>query len=152
MSYSPHTWVNNETITYQKLNNIEEGIQNAVSSVQGMAGLLLVPYGFTANSSHVLGYIGYYKQIGGKWCLVSEYTDIYWYDNNIVSYGLIAPPGGSNIKVFWAVYAPLLNSIDLVNFSGEINSTPITVYSSDGVNAFNGYELTGTGYVEAVAV
>lgn len=35
MSYTPHTWVNNETITAAKLNNIEEGVQEAAQSGGG---------------------------------------------------------------------------------------------------------------------
>lgn len=35
MSYTAHTWVSDETITYQKLNNIEEGIQEAAQSGGG---------------------------------------------------------------------------------------------------------------------
>ena len=36
MSYTPHTWVNNETITAAKLNNIEEGITEAAQSGGGI--------------------------------------------------------------------------------------------------------------------
>ena len=35
MSYTPHTWVNNETITASKLNNIEDGVQEAAQSGGG---------------------------------------------------------------------------------------------------------------------
>ena len=35
MSYTPHTWVNNETITAAKLNNIEDGVQEAAQSGGG---------------------------------------------------------------------------------------------------------------------
>ena len=150
MSYSPHTWVNNETITYQKLNNIEEGVQESISAVQGMVGLMVAPVEFNIYS-HILGFVGYFKQQNSKWCLASEPTDVFWYSNNIASVWSVVPPQGSGIKVFWAIYAPDLNSVDLVDFSGEIESTPITVYSSDGVNAYNGYELTGTCFVKAIA-
>lgn len=39
MSYTPHTWVDQETITAAKLNNIEEGIDEASQS--GSGGLLV---------------------------------------------------------------------------------------------------------------
>ena len=35
MSYTPHTWVDNETITASKLNNIEDGVQEAAQSGGG---------------------------------------------------------------------------------------------------------------------
>ena len=35
MSYSPHTWVDNETITAAKLNNLEDGVQEAAQSGGG---------------------------------------------------------------------------------------------------------------------
>lgn len=35
MSYTPHTWVDNETITAAKLNNIEDGVQEAAQSGGG---------------------------------------------------------------------------------------------------------------------
>lgn len=40
MSYTPHTWVDNETITAAKLNNIEDGVQEAAQS--GGGGALIV--------------------------------------------------------------------------------------------------------------
>lgn len=39
MSYTPHTWVDNETITAEKLNNIEDGVQEAAQS--GGGGMLV---------------------------------------------------------------------------------------------------------------
>ena len=41
MSYTAHTWVSDETITYQKLNNIEEGIQEAAQSGGGGYDLVI---------------------------------------------------------------------------------------------------------------
>lgn len=35
MSYTKHEWVNNETITASKLNNIEDGIEEAAQSESG---------------------------------------------------------------------------------------------------------------------
>ena len=40
MSYEPHTWVNGETITAEKMNNLEEG----VSSGGGGGGAMIVQY------------------------------------------------------------------------------------------------------------
>lgn len=41
MSYEKHTWVTNEAITASKMNNIEEGIEEASQS--GGGGLTLIP-------------------------------------------------------------------------------------------------------------
>ena len=38
MSYTQHTWVDGETITKEKLNNIEEGINEAVEGGGGSGG------------------------------------------------------------------------------------------------------------------
>lgn len=42
MSYTKHEWVNNETITAAKMNNIEDGIEEAAQS--GGGGALIVTY------------------------------------------------------------------------------------------------------------
>lgn len=39
MAYEKHTWVNNETITANKLNNIEDGIEEAAQSGGGGASV-----------------------------------------------------------------------------------------------------------------
>lgn len=42
MSYEKHTWVNNETITAAKMNNIEDGIEEAAQSGGGGYDLVIV--------------------------------------------------------------------------------------------------------------
>lgn len=44
MAYEKHTWVNNETITAAKMNNIETGIEEAAQS--GGGGVLIVTSSF----------------------------------------------------------------------------------------------------------
>lgn len=52
MSYTAHTWVNNETITAAKLNNIEEGIQEAAQSGGGGGGgLTIVPVTYDSSET-----------------------------------------------------------------------------------------------------
>ena len=41
MSYNKHTWETGETITAEKLNNIEDGVENAGNSIQRVAHLKL---------------------------------------------------------------------------------------------------------------
>ena len=36
MSYTPHTWVDNETITASKLNALEQGVSNVVGGVDAV--------------------------------------------------------------------------------------------------------------------
>lgn len=43
MSYTPHTWVDDETITYQKLNAMEQGISEASSGGSGDVVLFYFP-------------------------------------------------------------------------------------------------------------
>ena len=50
MSYTPHTWVNNETITAAKLNNIEEGISEAAQS--GGGGVLICNSSYDGNEDN----------------------------------------------------------------------------------------------------
>ena len=54
MSYTKHEWVNNETITAAKMNNIEDGIEEASQS--GGGGLTFVPVTWDSeNSQFVMG-------------------------------------------------------------------------------------------------
>ena len=140
MAYTPTTWTTGDTITASAMNKIEQGIANAGNVVRGM---VLAPDGFNS-ASHEFGFIGYFKQINNRWESTEGERAVYWVANQWSSFQVIAPPESSGIKVFWAVYAPLLNSVTLT-FSGDINSTPITVYDSSG--SYNGYELTGAAYV-----
>lgn len=48
MSYTPHTWVDNETITAAKLNNIEDGIQEG----GGGGGALIVNSSWSGDLSN----------------------------------------------------------------------------------------------------
>ena len=144
MAYTPTTWVTGDSVTATKLNKLEQGVANA----DAIRGIMLLPSSFSS-SSHTLGLIGYFRQINNRWTLIGNGQDVYWENNNPCAYSLLSPPADTGMKVFWIVYAPSLDEIDLT-FSGDINSTPITVYDTDN-NGYNGYELTGVGCVEAVA-
>lgn len=145
MSYTPTSWSTGDTITASAMNKIENGIANA----GGIYGLMISPDGFNAYS-HILGFVGYFKQINNQWRTLGEGTECYWVNNSPTSYTLVAPSESSGMKVFWGVYAPDLDDVD-VYFSGDINSTPATVYSNDGNISYNGYEITGVGYITVVA-
>lgn len=140
MSYTPTTWTTGDTITASAMNKIEQGIASAGNVMRGM---ILAPKDFNS-ASHMFGAIGYFKQINNRWESMGEGMKVYWFANQWSSFQVIAPPESSGVKVFWAVYAPLLNEVALT-FAGDINSTPITVYDSS--NSYNGYELTGAAYV-----
>lgn len=52
MSYTPHTWVNDETITAAKLNNIEEGVQEAAQS--GGGGLTFITWTYNSGTTSIV--------------------------------------------------------------------------------------------------
>lgn len=52
MSYTPHTWTTNETITAAKLNNLEDGVQEAAQS--GGGGLTFIPWTFDDNTDNIV--------------------------------------------------------------------------------------------------
>lgn len=130
---------------------VDDGEWKVVTPAGGsIACLIAQPIGF-GNTSHILGFFGYFKQIDNKWTLISGPGDLYWFENEFVtssSYGI--PPASSGIKIFWAIYSPRLDDINLV-LSGNISQTPITVYDNDNVS-YNGYELTGSAFAEIIAL
>ena len=145
MGYTKQTWAGGDTVTAAKLNHIEDGIAEA----GGFKGLLLLPEGFNV-TSHILGFLNYFVKDEGDWHLVGEQNDVFWLANDPTNHTLIDPLASSGLKVFWAIYPPDLDGVDLT-FSGGINSTATTVYDNDG-GSFNGYELTGLAFVTAVAI
>lgn len=64
MSYEKHTWVNNETITAAKLNNIEDGIEEAAQS--GGGGYDLVILGTTAEDSQYIWTASDFSVVSGS--------------------------------------------------------------------------------------
>lgn len=50
MSYTRHTWVDDESVTYEKLNNIEDGIEEAAQSGGGYDAVITIYH--DNNSAH----------------------------------------------------------------------------------------------------
>ena len=51
MSYTKHTWVNNETITATKMNNIEDGIEEAAQS-GGSSAVIIIDDGTALDKTY----------------------------------------------------------------------------------------------------
>lgn len=153
MAYTPTTWTSGDIITSQKLNKIENGVANNNNNL--VTAVFAQPSYFSGSASHGAGFVGYFKQKNNKWCLVSEETSLYWFGNNFVYTPTIClPPSNSGIKVFWAIYAPLLDGFEITNIKGGVNmDSPVAVYDSTGNSSYNGYELTGGSvYADIISI
>ena len=70
MSYTPTNWQTGDTITAEKMNNIEQGIQNA----QNVAVVSLDAEGFDSGSK-TFGYVVYATYDGEKWVVTNDNND-----------------------------------------------------------------------------
>ena len=85
MSYTPHTWVNNETITAAKLNNIEDGVQEAAQSGGGYDAVFK---GNTYASNYDVAYVsGDYAAVVAKLKNL-EPVNILYYEEFSSGYGI----------------------------------------------------------------
>ena len=151
MSYEKHTWVNNETITAAKMNNIEDGIEEAAQSGGGncVATVRLGAQDFNS-SSKAFGSIVYAIRTNNTWVVCNDSDgDIYnWLNIN----GFAMPvnraitvllPSDENVGVFLVDY---LN--DSRTITGDISTTAETLYYSYGSIVSHGsdaYRITGNG-------
>ena len=86
MSYTPHTWVNNETITAAKLNNIEEGVQEAAQSGGGYDAVFK---GNAYVSNYDVAYVsGDYAAVVAK-VMNFEPVNILYYEEFVSGYGIL---------------------------------------------------------------
>ncbi len=108
MSYTPHTWGHKETITHEKLNNIEEGIQEAAK--QGWNPNYLLTCTNPPSWSRTLFEFKYAVKSGN----VYELVDTYGYDEVYVpnyfqgprmgsaAHGIPKLPGYCLVIVLWS--------------------------------------------------
>lgn len=127
MSYTPHTWVDNETITAAKLNNIEEGVQEAAQSGGGgkydaydfiisqvdtgtpvlEKGTWQGIYDALQNMEHVVG-LYLYNETPGQWydtvSLFIPLTMVMYYSSadEILGEGLYYHATGMHVNVAWS--------------------------------------------------
>lgn len=153
MSYSPHTWVNNETITYQKLNNIEEGIQEAaLGGGENAVVALSATAGFNSGTK-TWGYIVFAAYNNGHWTLInddySSYNFVHIYGWAAPAYSYLPPIPMVNDDNYSAFLIQTVGSS--INTTGDISSIPTTLYFSYGSYVpYDAYQITGSGSVEFV--
>lgn len=149
MAYEKHEWVNNETITASKLNNIEDGIEEAAQS--GGGGALIVAIRTNASgynsSSHQFGRIVYAIKVNGAWVLMSG-------DENVIYIaGFDAPvPEYRRLQISEDVGAFLIpDQADRITTTGGISDTPESLYYDYGSLEINCYQIAGSGEVVFIA-
>lgn len=155
MSYTPHTWVDNETITAAKLNNIEDGVQEAAQSGGG-GGTACIRFSASAgfaSYSKTFCYFVYAYQENGNW-VVSNDNSLAWID--VIGYAqpadrlVVLPlPSDDSVGLF------LLDNMEADNIiTGDISTTPTTLYYSFGsavVPSNGAYRIMGNGSYQFVA-
>lgn len=154
MSYVKHTWVDNETITATKLNNIEDGIEEASQSVGG--GNAIISLSATAGfdgGSKTWGYIVFATYTNGHWTLINDYYEtknfIDIFGNASPAYLCLPPIPMVDDDNYSAFLLPVVGSS--ISTTGDISSTPTTLYFSYGSPVpDNAYRITGSGSVEFV--
>lgn len=138
MSYTPHTWVDNETITAAKLNNIEDGVQEAAQS--GGGGEIFVTMRFSGFvGSHSAGFVSYAVDNDGYESAEVNMDSYYVFNNRTLVFSKSLPPEDSGVILVWIDDSGIMED-DYVTFSGGISSTPITVYVGSG--EYQGYLIT----------
>ena len=134
MSYTRHTWVDNETITAAKLNNIEDGIAAACG------GLPVVKITTVNSPSYGRNIIyWYYATKSGNtytlapwWSAWMSYVQAY--DNTYISTAPISVPASDDVCVL-ILFAS--NAGTITAKSGGISANPIVIDTSYY------YEITG---------
>ena len=130
MSYVQHTWVEDETVTYQKMNNIEEGVTEAMNS--GGGGKTPIVYcTIPTSSSRIFGRFLYVELSGGT------YTALPW----AASYASDIYAIGVKYNATWMCPFPIPEDDDkflvfipnnsAIEMSGNISDTPVTVGGED---------------------
>ena len=149
MSYEQHEWVNGETITAAKMNNIEEGIVEA--SQGSMGGIPIMHFVAHTGVSYETWFVSwrYAKKVGNKYEPV---------DMNASPYQVIAGAYGGDYYMVAPYPVPNFDGLYLIiardnSYSWAIDSTsgnisePITIT----VNGYDdvGYIITGDFEIEA---
>jgi hypothetical protein len=145
MSYTPHTWGHKETITHEKLNNIEEGIQEAAKS--GAAPIIKVEHDWNSNSHYIVfalctynsQYDCYEAKNLSAWGTDTNFCELFVRGGAYTDYAispLPVPPEGLYLLVwFWGD----MNNYD---FSVEGDIEPDLVAVSYG-SSTSGFIVTG---------
>lgn len=148
MSYNAHEWQNGETITADKLNNLEEGIQEAAQS-GGCGNPLITVIHEWASYTHLINfafctYNAQYDCYEAQNIFIAGYEDVNFIDIGIRPYNytdyvispLPIPPEGLYLCVWFNGNMESYN----ISVSGDISSEQITI--SYGTSTA-GYIVTG---------
>ena len=148
MSYTPTNWQTGDTITAEKMNNLENGVSNA----QNVAVVTLDAEGF-GTSSHLFGYMVYATYDGEKWILISDndgtWVNMWGYEkplNNIIppQYALVS----SNMCPIFV--NGLGNDVD-IEITGDIEETE-NLYFNYGSLVMDAYRIYGNGSIKIIAL
>lgn len=154
MSYTPHTWVDNETITAAKLNNIEDGIANG-------GGVATVLVNFNTEGGiigSVVAFIAYakYSSTIDAYSIESPMTEYYSIAPYRARFYLSVPLTESNddFKPF-IFFNQDTNSVAAYTVTGDILSTKIVAQCRTDSNTwssepFYGFEVQGSGQIDIV--
>lgn len=155
MSYTPHTWVDNETITAAKLNNIEDGVQEAAQSGGGAASVI-VNFNEGGIIGSVIVFIAYakYNSTIDAYSIESPMTELYSVAPYRARFYLSVPLTESNddFKPF-IFFRQDIDSIAVYTVTGDISSTKIVAQCRTDSNTwssepFYGFEVQGGGRID----
>lgn len=149
MAYVEHEWVNGETITAAKMNNIEEGIAEAAQSGGGgVAWIRINSLGY--NSSHMVGAVYYARETA-----TNEYELCYPFCENYYSYretpivlALPIPEEDSGLSILYL--ADVGSGVD-ITVSGDISENTVAAYYPTSSTNYNGYLITGSCTINLIA-
>ena len=150
MSYTPHTWVDNETITASKLNNIEEGIAEAAQSGGGgVAWIRINSAGY--GGSHQTGAVYYARETA-----TNEYELCYPFIENYFSFreapvvlALPIPEEDSGLSILYL--ADVGSGVD-ITVSGDISGNTVDAYYPANSTSYSGYLITGSCTINLTAI
>ena len=152
MSYTPTEWKNGDTITAEKMNNIENGVSNAVTGK--MAMISLSAEGFSS-ASHQFGNFIYAVYNGEKWIVTiddsADWLPVWGYAEPF--YRVSPPvyvPDSETIGVF---FAPVNENSVNITVTGDISETDTTVYFDYGsAISHKCHRIYGNGSIKLIAL
>ena len=148
MSYTPTNWQTGDTITAEKMNNIEQGIVNAPK----VAVVNISTEGF-GSASHNFGYIFYATWDGEEWHPINDDTDSWYHiwgytEPNWRTLPPLIIPEGDNVGLFY--WDSSFGAFHLT-FTGDISTSYIDVRFNYGSIISPCYRISGSGAIHILA-
>lgn len=149
MSYTPTNWQTGDTITAEKMNNIEQGIVNAPK----VAVVTLDAEGF-GSASHTFGAMVYATYEDNRWVVIAD-DDIAWVpvQGFIKPYWRVIPPQYTIIpseNMYPIFVNGLGNDVD-IEITGDIEETD-NLYFNYGSLVLDAYRIYGNGSIKIIAL